>query len=337
MPTDRPAPGRLLATLAWFALATVALVQGYLILHELGHALAARSLGATVTTVDARLWSARPHAAYALDGVGQAGRAFVTAAGTLLPLLVWIAVLALAPRGLTPRWEVMRLAASAGAIAGILPWLVLPWPAAHALAPRDDTVRFTLQSGAPPALVVGVAALTLVACAAFAWWRVGGRAALTRVRGWTLASLLVGPRAPAWATLTLAGLFATAAALHGAYATVDHDTPTGVPDAPTHAAVLDLTLAGEPVDVRVAGGTGDGTATTLTLRFEDVAGGPFTLTLIDADGAEHRLASFGAGTTMGVASSRPPVTPAPGPWAIRLEAVDTVGRVQAWDAAPPAP
>jgi hypothetical protein len=61
------------------------------------------------------------------------------------------------------------------------------------------------------------------------------------------------------------------------------------------------------------------------------------VTLIDAAGDEHALASFGAGTTMGVASSRPRVAPPSGPWRLRLVADDTAGRIRVWTSEPSRP
>ena len=326
-----------LPSAAWFVLVTLIIIQGYLLLHEAGHALAALSVGATVTGVDARLWSDRPHASYDLGSVGVGARAYVTAAGTLLPLAVWALALAFVPRQLPPRWEVVRLGASAGALAGLLVWLVLPWPAMHAGAPRDDAVRFTQQSGWPPALVVAVAAALLVAGAAWAWWRMAGAESFRALRAARAELLRARPSSVLTATSTLVAMMLLAAGLHAWLAGDAAATPSGVPDAPSHAALVDVQLGGGAFDAAYPGGVADGGLLLLALRFEDVAGGPFAVTLLDAAGEAHPLASFGPDTTMGVAASHPRVTPAAGPWSVRVEADATVGRLRVWEAGAGAP
>ena len=319
-------------SVAWYVLLTLILIQGYLLLHEAGHALAALAVGANVTAIDARLWSDRPHAAYDFGDVGGAARAFVTAAGTLLPLAVWALALAFVPTRPPPRWAVVRLAASTGALAGLLVWLVLPWPAMHARAPTDDVVRFTQQSGWPPALVVATAAALLVAGAAWAWRRMGGAASFRALRSARTELLRARPTSVLSALVTLVALMLLAAGLHTWLGGDTAATPSGVPDAPAHAALVDVRLDGRPLDATYPGGVADGDLLLLALRFEDVAGGPFAVRLVDAAGAVHTLASFGPDTTMGIAASHPRVTPAAGPWSVRIEADGTVGRLRVWEA-----
>ena len=328
-----------LPTVVWFVLAVLVIIQAYLLLHELGHALAAAAVGATVTGVDARLWSDRPHASYVFGSVSQGQRSFVTASGTLLPYLVGLAALFALPRRLPARYAVIRIGVSAGALAGLLPWLVLPWPSMHASAPNDDTVRFTLQTGWPPALVVALAAAILVGGAAVVWWRLGGRDEL-RALGRTRSELLsTRPRDVGGVAAVLVGLFLIAMALHAftGGAAADPGVPTEVPPPPSHAPLFDVQLDGTAFDATFPGGVAHGDTIFLVLRFEDLAGGPFRVTLVDAAGDEHALASFGAGTTMGVARSEPRVGPPSGPWHLRLVAEDTVGRIRAWTLEPTEP
>ena len=91
-----------------------------------------------------------------------------------------------------------------------------------------------------------------------------------------------------------------------------------------------MTLDGTPFDAAFGNGVADATPLRLVFGFEGVAGGPFRIVLTDAVGTEHGLASFGPGTTMGVARSRPRLELPPGPWSLRLVAEDTVGRFRAW-------
>jgi hypothetical protein len=325
-----------LSSVVWFVLAVLVIIQAYLLLHELGHALAGMAVGTTVTGVDARLWSDRPHVSYGSGSASQGQRAFTTAAGTLLPLLVGLAALFALPRRLPARYAVIRIGAAAGALAGLLPWLVLPWPAMHASAPNDDTVRFTLQTGWPPALVVALAAAVLVGGAALVWWRIGGRDEL-RALGQTRSELLsTRPRDVGGVAAVLIGLFLVAVALHAftGGATADAGVPSDVPPPPSHAPLFDVQLDGSEFEATFAGGVAQGETVFLVLRFEALAGGPFRVTLVDATGDEHALASFGADTTMGVASSAPRVGPPSGPWRLRLVAEDTVGRIRAWTLEP---
>ena len=328
----------LLPGVAWFVLITLIIIQGYLLLHELGHALAAASVGATVTGIDARMWSDRPHASYEFGDVGSAARAFVTAAGTLLPVAAWALALAFIPKRLPPRWAIVRLGATAGSLASLLAWLVLPWPAMHARAPVDDAVRFVQQSGWPPALVVGLAATLLVVGAAWAWWRMGGAASFRVIRAARPALLQTRPVSVLAAMSTLVALLLLTAGLHAWFGgDAAAATPSGVPDAPSHAPIVDVLWDGSAFEATYPGGVSDGSLLLLVLRFEDVAGGPFAVTLVDAAGEAHTLASFRPDTTMGLAASHPRVTPAAGPWSVRVEADATVGRLRIWEAGTGAP
>jgi hypothetical protein len=328
-----------LSSVVWFVLAVLVIIQAYLLLHEGGHALAAMAVGTTVTGVDARLWSDRPHVSYGSGSASQGQRAFTTAAGTLLPLIVGLAALFALPRRLPARYAVIRIGAAAGALAGLLPWLVLPWPSMDASASNDDTVRFTLQTGWPPALVVALAAAILVGGAAVVWWRIGGRDEL-RALGQTRSELLsTSPRDVGVVAAVLIGLFLVAVALHAftGGATADAGVPSDVPPPPSHEPLFDVQLDGSEFEATFAGGVAQGETVFLVLRFEALAGGPFRVTLVDAAGDEHALASFGADTTMGVASSEPRVGPPSGPWRVRLVAEDTVGRIRAWTLEPSEP
>jgi hypothetical protein len=244
-----------LPSIVWFVLAVLVIVQAYLLLHELGHALAAAAVGTTVAGVDARLWSERPHVSYGSGSASPGQRAFTTAAGTLVPLVVGLAALLALPRRLPAKTAVIRFGVTAGALAGLLPWLILPWPALHATAPTDDTVRFTLQSGWPPALVVGVAASLLVGGAAAFWWRVGGRDEL-RALGRTRSELLAtSGRDVAGVGGALIGLFAIAAALHAwtGGTAVAPAVASEVPPPPSHEALVDVQLDGSRFEATFPG------------------------------------------------------------------------------------
>ena len=319
---------RILRLGAWLLLVVLAFSQVYALLHEGGHALAAVAVGGTVRTVDARAWSPRPHAAYDLPGVSDGQRAFVTASGALLPLAAWAILIAALPRSLPPALAIARTFVSIGMLAGLLPWMVLPWPAMHASAPRDDVTRFAQTSGWPPALIAGLALALMLAGFALLWRRMGGVAQLRALR--QMRSLTVSLRALAVTVGVLAAGVALALGLAVAYPVRDAGASGAGVVLPTHEPIAEVTLDGAPFD----GAFGQGEAGTeplwLVLGFEDVAGGPFRIVLTDATGADRDLASFGAGTTMGVASSRPRLELPPGPWSLRLVSEGTVGRMRVW-------
>lgn len=319
------------ATIAWLFFATLVFVQVYLLLHEAGHALAAWSVGGTVRTLDARPWSPRAHASYDLPGASDAARAFVTAGGTLLPYAAWALALLALPRRLAAPYALMRLTATFGILVGLAPWMVLPWPAFQAFAPGDDTVRFTLTSGWPPAAVAALAAALFLAGAAWAWWRVGGRAGLAAMLRSASASA-VPVRAVVGTALLVVALAGTAVGLWAAF-----PGPAAAPvDAalvlPTRAPLADRTFAGGPVDAVLAEGAAPEGALRLVLGFDDVVGGPIRFEVVDAAGAAHGVGGFGPDTTMGRAASRPRLTVASGRWTLRVAAEDLQGRVRVWDA-----
>lgn len=330
-PRDRAATLRLVV---WPILVVLAFVQAYALLHEGGHALAAMAVGGTVRTVDARSWSPRPHAAYDLPGATDGQRAFVTAAGALLPLAIWAALVAVLPRALPPTLALARTFVSLGMLAGLLPWMVLPWRAMHASAPGDDIVRFTQTSGWPPAVVAAAALALMVGGFALLWRRAGGVAQLRELRA--MRTLDVSPRAVAWPAGTFVAGVALALALYAALPPAAAAAGDGVPSPPDHPSIADVELAGGAFDGAFGTGVAGSAPVRLYLGFEDVAGGPIRIALTDAHGQEHVLASFGAGTTMGVAASRPTLQLPAGPWAMTLTTAEgTVGRFRVWVDAPP--
>ena len=330
---DRAATVRLAL---WPVLVVLAFVQAYAVLHEGGHALAAAAVGGTVRTIDARAWSTRPHASYDLPGVTDGQRAFVSAAGALLPLGVWAVAMAALPRALPPTLAFVRFFVSVGLLAGFLPWIVLPWPALHTRAPRDDVVRFAQTSGWPPLLIAILALALMLGGFALLWWRAGGLAQLRALR--RMRSLAVPARTLFVTAAVMLGSIALALGLVAAYPVRDVAAPGAGVVLPSHEPVAEVTLDGAPFDGAFGHGEAGAAPLRLVLGFEDVAGGPFRIVLTDATGAEHGLASFGPGTTMGVASSRPRLELPPGAWRLRLIAEDTVGRFRVWiDAAEDAP
>jgi hypothetical protein len=332
MDLPRPTPTSTARLVAWLVLAFLVFIQVYLLLHEGGHALAAVAVGGTVRTVDARPWSARPHASYDLPGVTDAQRSFVTAAGALLPLVTWAGLMVALPRALPPALALVRFFMSIGLIAGLLPWIVLPWRALHAHAPRDDVVRFAQTSGWPPAAIAGLALAMMVAGFALLWWRAGGIGHLRAFR--RMRSVEVATRTVLVTAVALAASVALALGLHAVYPPPAAGAQGSGVVLPTHGEIAEVVLDGTPYAGAFGSGVAGPAPVQLVLVFEDVAGGPIRIVLTDAAGDPYGLADFGADTTMGLASSRPRLALAPGPWTLTLTTAEgTVGRLRVWDAA----
>jgi hypothetical protein len=206
--------------------------------------------------------------------------------------------------------------------------VVLPWPALHAWAPRDDVVRFAQTSGWPAPLIAALALALMLGGFALWWWRAGGLAQLRAFR--RMGSLVVPPRTLAVTAAALLGSVSLALGLVTAFPVREADAPGSDVVLPSHEPIAEVALDGSPFDGAFGSGEAGAAPLRLVLGFEDVSGGPFRIVLRDATGVQHVLASFGPGTTMGVASSRPRLELPPGPWTLRLIAEDTLGRLRVW-------
>jgi hypothetical protein len=208
--------------------------------------------------------------------------------------------------------------------------MVLVWPAFHARSPGDDTVRFALTSGWPPAAIAALAAALFAAGAGWAWWRVGGLGAFRAMRRSVGAA--VPARMVVGTALLVVALAVLAVGLRAALPGAEAAPVDAALVLPQHAPLVDRTFAGGPVDVVLAEGVAPDGVLRLVLGYDEIAGGPLDLQVVDVAGAAYGVGSFGPGTTMGRATSQPRLTIAPGPWSLHLAAADLRGRVRVWDA-----
>ena len=155
--------------LAWAVVLASVLTQAYALLHDLGQALAARSMGVQVLAIQPWLFARAPVRLVG-DLDGPAG-AWVALGGTLVPWLVVCTALAFA----RPRRSTLRLAALVAAswiLAALVPWILIPllgrWPAGH------DALQFLARSGVAPWAVAGLAGLAAALLVAAGWRATGG-------------------------------------------------------------------------------------------------------------------------------------------------------------------
>ena len=172
-----------------------------------------------------------------------------------------------------------------------------------------------------------VSAAVLVGGVALFWWRVGGADGLRSLRKVRAFDV---PRGAIKSTAAvLVALMLTTVGLD-AWSAPRSASDAGGVTIPTGPALADVTLDGAAFDAAFARGVTDGGQLALVIGYEGVEGGPFGLVLIDGAGIERSLGGFGEGTTMGVASSRPRLLVAEGPWVVRLWAEGTAGRIRLW-------
>ena len=92
----------------------------------------------------------------------QSQLAFQSAAGTLLPLLIWIVFISLVPRKSNFTIETMKLTSSMVVVNTLLTWIFIPILFMLGKAPSDDVMNFLMYSRMP-ALLLSWIALVLYA------------------------------------------------------------------------------------------------------------------------------------------------------------------------------
>jgi hypothetical protein len=173
-------------------------VQAYALLHEVGQAVSAWTLGASVVGFDP--WAlGRPAVRLAGDLSGARG-AWVAVGGAFWTWLATVVATVL----LRPQRPLLRLWALLWAsvvVAALLPWVVVPLTGAPVLG--DDVTTFVQRSGAAPAAVAVTASFAALLLVLLAARSVGGpRGALQAVR--SVAG--IGRRPWPWAAVLLSGL-----------------------------------------------------------------------------------------------------------------------------------
>ena len=164
-------------------LVTFAAISAYTFLHEVGHAAAALAQGGRLTAFSINFFDFSAHAGYAGD-FSPARTALIGLSGAVLPLLVWVVVMAATARRSNPVAEWLKFISTMIVAGSLLAWVILPFFYLAGNPPAgDDVTRFLRGSGMPPLLL---AALSSAAIAGI-WTRYarqsgGLRAALQLVR-----------------------------------------------------------------------------------------------------------------------------------------------------------
>ena len=137
-----------LITLALFVFLFVFFL--YTFLHEAGHALAGWLFGQSLTEFDVSFWDLSAHVGLTGADLTLAQLAFQSAAGTLLPLLIWIVFISLVPRKSNFTMETMKLLSSMVVVNTLLTWIFIPILFMLGKAPSDDVTNFLIYSQMPP-------------------------------------------------------------------------------------------------------------------------------------------------------------------------------------------
>ncbi len=125
----------------------------YTVLHEGGHAIAVLIQGGSVITFDVNFLFGNPHISY--SGVfTDGGRALISIAGILFPVLVWIPVVPIMKNFKNTYVKLILILFSVSVIGSLLPNIFLPIGYYFGFRPQgEDIVSFLDYSGFNPMLV----------------------------------------------------------------------------------------------------------------------------------------------------------------------------------------
>jgi hypothetical protein len=129
----------------------------YAFLHEGGHAMAGTLFGQSLAEFDVSFWDLSAHVGMTGGDLSDGQQAVVSAAGVLLPLLVWILFIHLVPRKSNFTLELLKLISSMTVINTLLAWIILPLLFLAGNAPVDDVTNFLRYSQMPPLLLSAMA------------------------------------------------------------------------------------------------------------------------------------------------------------------------------------
>ncbi len=136
----------------------------YTFLHEAGHTLAGWLFGQSLTEFDASFWDLSAHVSLSGGNLTQMELAIRSAAGVLLPLLVWGIFICLVPRKSSFIVETLKLMSSMVVVNTLLAWIFLPISFWFGTAPSDDVTNFLNYSGMPPLLLSFTALILYANC-----------------------------------------------------------------------------------------------------------------------------------------------------------------------------
>ena len=146
----------------------------YTFLHEAGHVLAGWLFGQSLTEFDASFWDLSAHVGLTGGYLTQMQLAIRSAAGVLLPLVVWAIFLLLVPRKGGFLLETLKLISSMVVVNTLLAWIVLPILFLFGRAPSDDVTNFLNYSHMPPLLLSFTALVLYANCWMFFLSRIDG-------------------------------------------------------------------------------------------------------------------------------------------------------------------
>lgn len=146
----------------------------YTFLHEAGHAVAGWLFGQSLTEFDASFWDLSAHVGLTGGNLTRMQLATRSAAGVLLPLVVWAIVISLAPRKGSFILETLKLLSTMVVVNTLLAWIVLPVLFLFGRAPSDDVTNFLNYSQMPPLLLSFTALVLYANCWMYFLFRIDG-------------------------------------------------------------------------------------------------------------------------------------------------------------------
>jgi hypothetical protein len=146
----------------------------YTFLHEAGHTLAGWLFGQSLTEFNASFWDLSAHVNLTGGSLTSMELAIRSAAGVLLPLLVWAIFISMVPRKGSFTLETLKLMSSMVVVNTLLAWIFLPVSFWFGAAPSDDVTNFLNYSGMPPLLLSFTALVLYANCWMFFLSRIDG-------------------------------------------------------------------------------------------------------------------------------------------------------------------
>jgi hypothetical protein len=134
----------------------------YTFLHESGHAIVGLFFGQSLTEFNVSFWNFKAHVGMAGGELTPWQLAIRSAAGTVLPLLVWAIFINFIPRKASFSLELLKLLSSMTVVNTLLTWIVLPILFHLGKAPSDDVTNFLRYSQIPPYFLIFIAILLYV-------------------------------------------------------------------------------------------------------------------------------------------------------------------------------
>jgi hypothetical protein len=213
----------------------------YTFLHEAGHALAGWLFGQSLTEFDVSFWDLSAHVGLSGGDLTQMQLAIQSAAGMLLPLLVWAIFIRLVPRKGSFILETLKLLASMVVVNTLLVWILFPILFLFGKAPSDDVMNFLDYSRMPPLLLSFTALVLYANCWMFFLSRIDGFR--NELRMFSTTEITELDSATRWTIGIMTGIMASCAVLAFALNGLAGGNPLGRFSAPpgyTKAAEIDL-------------------------------------------------------------------------------------------------